>query len=78
MSRLYYFASDTILKEQPNPYVKLLSVNQALEMEVEVDLDMYEDDFDKDEPDVILFCEDETKLEYPNIFRSIKIVFTMI
>lgn len=32
MSRSFYFASDTILQEQPNPYVKLLSVNQALEM----------------------------------------------
>jgi hypothetical protein len=68
MSRLYYFASDSVLEEQPNPYVRLLSVNQALEMGVEVNLDMFGDDFDKDEPNVILFCEDETKFEYPNIY----------
>lgn len=68
MSRLYYFASDSVLEEQPNPYVKMLSVNQALGMGVEVDLDMLDDDLDRDEPDVILYCEDETKLEYPNIY----------
>jgi hypothetical protein len=68
MSRLYYFASDSVLEEHPNPYVKMLSANQALEMGVEVNLDMFEDDLDKDEPDAILYCEDETKLEYPNIY----------
>jgi len=68
MSRLNYFASDTVLEEQSNPYVRLLSVNQALELGIEVELDLFDDDFDKDEPDVILFCTDETKLEYPNIY----------
>ena len=68
MSRLYYFASDSVLEEQPNPYVRLLSVNQALEMGVEVNLDMFGDDFNKDEPNTILFCEDETQFEYPNIY----------
>ncbi len=68
MSRLYYFASDEALEEQHNPYVKLLSVNQALELGVTVDLDLFGDNFDKDKPEVILFCEDEAKFEYPNIF----------
>lgn len=68
MSRLYYFASDTILEPQPNPYVKLLSVNQALELGLEVHLEAFGDDFDRDEPNVILFCEDETQLQYPNIY----------
>lgn len=68
MSRLYYFASDTILIEQPNPYVKLLSVNQALEQGIEVELDMFDDGFDKDKPNVILYCADEKQFEYPNIF----------
>lgn len=75
MSRLYYFASDSILEEQPNPYVKLLSVNQALEMGVEVNLEIFGEDFDKDKPNVILFCEDETQMEYPNIFSINKINF---
>ncbi len=68
MSRLNYFASDTVLVEQSNPYVRLLSVNQALELGIEVQLDLFDDDFDKDEPDVIMFCADETKFEYPNIY----------
>lgn len=68
MSRLYYFASDSVLEEQHNPYMRLLSVNQALEMGIEVDLDMFGNDLDKDEPNTILFCEDETKFEYPNIY----------
>jgi len=68
MSRLYYFASDSVLEEQPNPYVRLLSINQALEMGVEVNLDMFDHNFDKDTPNVILFCEDETLFEYPNIY----------
>ncbi len=68
MSRLNYFASDTVLEEQPNPYVKLLSVNQASELGVEVDLNLFGDNFDKDKPDVILFCADKAKFEYPNIY----------
>ena len=68
MSRLYYFASDIVLEEQPNPYVRLLSVNQALEIGIEVDLNMFGNGFDKDTPNVILFCTNETQLEYPNIF----------
>ena len=78
MSRFYYFASDSILEEQPNPFVRLLSVNQALKMGVEADLDMFGEDFDKDKPNVILFCEDETQMEYPNIFQSINTIFMMI
>lgn len=65
---LYYFASDTALEEQFNPYVKQLSVNQALKMGVEIDLDFLEASVDKDEANVILFCEDEDKFLYPNIF----------
>ncbi|WMI82020.1 hypothetical protein [Anaerotignum sp. MB30-C6] len=67
MSELNYFASDSPLEEKPNPYVKLLSVNQALEMGIEVDLHL-QDNFDQDKPDVVLFCSDETKFVYPNIF----------
>lgn len=68
MSRLFYFGSDSMLEEQRNPYVKLLSVNQALELGLEINSDLLDDNFNKDTPEVILFCEDETKFEYPNIF----------
>lgn len=71
MSRLYYFASDNVLAEQPNPYMKRLSINQALEMGIEIDLELFEDNFNKDELDVILFCADQVNFGYPNIF-SIK------
>ncbi len=68
MSRLTYFASDTCLEEQHNPYVKLLSVNQALELGLKIELSMFGDDFDRDKPNVILHCDDMVKFEYPNIF----------
>ena len=68
LSYLYYFASDNELNEQPNPYIKLLSINEALELGIEVDLDMFENDIDRDEPDVILYCDDKEKMDYPNIY----------
>lgn len=77
MSELNYFASDSPLEEKPNPYVKLLSVNQALEMGIEVDLHL-QDNFDQDKPDVVLFCSDETKFAYPNIFLIDKTNIMMI
>lgn len=68
LSYLYYFASDTKLDEQPNPYVKLLSINEALKLGIKVDLDMFEEDVDRNEPDLILYCPDEEKMNYPNIY----------
>lgn len=68
MSRLYYFASDTLLEEQKNPYIEMLSVNQALEKGIDVKLDCFGAGFDRDKPGVILFCEEEEKLGYPNIY----------
>lgn len=69
MSRLYYFASDCALEEQANPYVKMLSINQALEMGIEIDLNLFEDDFNKDDPSVVLYCENENDFGYPTIFH---------
>lgn len=63
------------MQEQPNPYVKLLSVNQALEQGVEVDLEVFSDGFDRDKPEVILYCEDYTKFAYPNIYSIDKETF---
>ena len=68
MSILYYFASDSKLDEKPNPYIKRLSINDALELGVEINLDMFGENFDRDKPNVILYCEDEEKMSYPNIF----------
>lgn len=68
MSRLYYFASDDVLADQHNPHVKKLSVNQALEMGLDINLEYFDDDLDKNQSGVILFCATEAELGYPNIF----------
>ena len=68
MSYLTYFASDRPLQEQPNPYVKTYSINEALAANIEVDLELFESDIDKNKPDVILYCEDEENFECPNIY----------
>lgn len=57
-----------MLDERPNPYVKLLSINQAIQEGIKVDLNIFNDDVDMDEPGVILSCWDEEKLQYPNIY----------
>lgn len=67
MSWFYYFASNKKLEEQPNPYVHKLSIHEALERNVEIDMDFVEG-LDFDEPDVLLYVEKEEYLEYPNIF----------
>ena len=72
MSRLYYFASDILLEERKNPYIEMLSVNQALGKGIDVKLDWFADGFDRDKPEVILYCAEEDKLEYPNIYTFTK------
>ena len=69
MSRLYYFAGDRELAEQPNPYVELLSVNEALARGVKIDQSFFREDFDCDEPGVILYCASEDAFDHPNIYR---------
>jgi len=68
MSRFHYFASDTVLEERKNPYIEMLSVNQALEKGIDVKLDWFGVGFDRDKPGVILFCAEEDKMGYPNIY----------
>lgn len=67
MSVLYYFAADIPLEEQPNPYICLLSVNQALERGIELDLEMLEG-IDRDKPETVLYCESKEKFAYPSFF----------
>jgi len=59
MSVFTYIASDYPLKEVENPHVKTLSVNQALEMGVEVADILLEPSFDRDKPNVILWADDD-------------------
>lgn len=68
MSYLTYFAADKPLVERPNPFVETLSINEALKLGIELDLELLAE-IDRDEPEVILFCEDEAKMSYPNIYH---------
>lgn len=54
-----YIASDCPLKEVENPHVKTLSVNQALEIGIEVANFLLEPSFDRDKPNVILWVDDD-------------------
>ncbi|MDO5294272.1 MAG: hypothetical protein Q4F05_16160 [bacterium] len=65
MSRFLYVASDHQMEEQPNPYVEVLSINEAIEKGLELELDMFNQSVDRDKPGVILWVEDEEKLEVP-------------
>lgn len=66
MSRLLYVASDSELKERPNPYVLCLSINEAIEKGIEIDLELLED-VDRDAPGTILWAESEEMFDYPDI-----------
>lgn len=59
MSRLTYIASDFPLEEMENPHIKLLSVNQALEMGIKVHEFLLEPSYDRDKPNVILWVDDD-------------------
>ncbi|MDO5096369.1 MAG: hypothetical protein Q4D65_07380 [Peptostreptococcaceae bacterium] len=65
MSVLYYFASDNVLEEKDNPYIECLSIRQARERGLEMNSNLLEG-VDEDEPEVILFCSDERKWDYPS------------
>lgn len=69
MSTIYYFASEEKLEQLDNPYIQSLSVNQALQLGIQVDLECFDETLDCDEPDVILYCSDEQKFGYPSIYE---------
>lgn len=62
MSVFTYIASDYPLKEVENPHVKILSVNQGLEMGIKVHDFLLEPSFDRDKPNVILWVDDDKNL----------------
>lgn len=57
MSSLLFFASDSPLEEIRNPHYKLLSVNEALAIGMEVHDFLLAPDFDRDKPGVILWTD---------------------
>lgn len=67
MSCITYFASNEKLENRENPYVLLLSMNEARERNIELKEDFIEG-IDPNEKDVICYVTDERKLGYPNIY----------
>ena len=68
MSRCFYLACDTVLPDQGNPKVRQLSINEAIELGIEIDLSLFNDNIDRDKCNTILFCDDERDIDYPNIY----------
>ena len=69
MSKVYYFASDAPLKEKKNPYVNTYSINEAIAEGIALDMDLL-DGIDRDEPNVILWMENEKYAEFPSIWAT--------
>lgn len=59
MSVLTYIASNSPLEEVENLHVRQVSVNQALELGMDVSDFLLEPDFDRDKPDVMLWVDDD-------------------
>lgn len=62
MSLFEYIASDNPLKEVENTHIKYLSVNQALELGIEVMDFLLNPSFDRDKPYVVLWAANEDAL----------------
>ncbi len=67
MSFLVALASDMPLEKLENPHMKMLSVNEALEMGVEVPKSMLADyEIDRDEPGMIMWSDIEPRIDLEN------------
>lgn len=72
MSVLFYFASDKPLEEIKNPHYKYLSVNEAVEMGIEVpDFVLNSTIIDKDKPKVILWSDLDIRKEIDSVTRKV-------
>jgi hypothetical protein len=63
MSVCTFIAADVALDEVKNPHEKLLSINEALAMGLEVDESILRSDIDQDEPDVIPWSDTTLVIE---------------
>ncbi len=63
MSACFFIASDKRLEEVKNPHCKMLSINEALSLGVEVADFILNSSFDRDEPDFILHQDFEVKFD---------------
>ena len=62
MSYHSFITSDTPLQDVENPYIKLLSVNQALKQGITMPSLLLNTGINRDEPNVILWTENEENL----------------
>jgi len=67
-----YIASDTPIQNIENPYIQLLSVNQALKQGITVPSLLLNSGINRDEPNVILWTENEENLGEITIHESDK------
>lgn len=74
MSCITYFASNEKLENRENPYVLLLSMNEARERNIELKEDFIER-IDPTKKDVIYYVIDESKLGYPSIYYFDKDIY---
>lgn len=63
MSSYRFIASTNALPEIENPHVQLYSINEATANGIEIDAELMELGLDLDEPEMILWVEDEDLLE---------------
>lgn len=60
MSKLLYIAGNYPIKEVKDPHIKTMSINEALDAGVQVlDMLLQDENLDRDEPDVILWMDDD-------------------
>lgn len=77
MSSIFYMASDCPLEERPNPNCMMLSVNEALARGIEVSDFLLEPGFDRDKPEVILWCDElDTQEKLDNDFAIFSLNFS--
>ena len=69
MSACIFIAADIPLEEVKNPHYKQLSINQAKELGMEID-EMFLEDIDPDEPEVILWSDIEEIYEDDKLIRE--------
>jgi hypothetical protein len=59
MSVFTYFAADFPLEDRKNSHNKFLSVNEALDLGIEVGEELLASNIDRDEPGIMLWCDRE-------------------
>lgn len=62
MSLYQFLASDSKLLEVKNPHIKIMSINEALSSGLHVDESLLNNDIDRNDKSVIMYCDSEEHL----------------